>query len=162
MRTPVEHSEEMGSRAGRDVYLKLENQQRTGAFKIRGALAKLLAMDPADRERGVLTASAGNHGQGVALAARLLNVPATVVLPVGVPLTKLTAIQHHGAEVLLQGVAYDDAHASRSSSAKSEAWPTSTRSKTRTSSPGRARWASSCWRTCPISTHSWCQLAAVA
>jgi threonine dehydratase len=110
-RTPVEHSEEMGSRAGRDVYLKLENQQRTGAFKIRGALAKLLAMDPVERKRGVITASAGNHGQGVALAARLLNVPATVVLPVGVPLAKLTAVQHHGAEVFLQGVAYDDAHA---------------------------------------------------
>src|ERR1700730_16166867 len=110
-RTPVEHSEEMGARAGREVYLKLENQQRTGAFKIRGPLAKLLAMNPAERERGVLTASAGNHGQGVALAARLLNVPATVVLPVSVPLTKLTAIQHHGAEVVLQGMAYDDAHA---------------------------------------------------
>ena len=102
-RTPVEHSEEMGSRAGRDVYLKLENQQRTGAFKIRGALAKLLAMDPVERKRGVITASAGNHGQGVALAARLLNVPATVVLPVGVPLAKLTAVQHHGAEVLPSG-----------------------------------------------------------
>src|ERR1700694_2585201 len=110
-RTPVERSEEMGSRAGRDVYLKLENQQRPGAFKIRGALAKLLAMDPVERERGVLTASAGNHGQGVALAARLLNIPATVVLPVGGALTKLTAIQHEGAEVLLQGVAYDDAYA---------------------------------------------------
>jgi threonine dehydratase len=110
-RTPVEHSEELGTLAGRDVYLKLENQQRTGAFKIRGALAKLLAMDPAERERGVLTASAGNHGLGVALAARLLNVPATVVLPVGVPLAKLTAVQQHGAEVLLEGLAYDDAYA---------------------------------------------------
>ena len=110
-RTPVEHSDEMGARAGRDVYLKLENQQRTGAFKIRGALSKLLSMDPTERERGVLTASAGNHGQGVALAAKLLGVPATVVLPVVVPLAKLTAIQRHGAEVLLQGLAYDDAHA---------------------------------------------------
>ena len=62
-RTPVEHSAEMGSRAGRDVYLKLENQQRTGAFKIRGALAKLLAMHPADRQRGVLTASAATTGR---------------------------------------------------------------------------------------------------
>jgi threonine dehydratase len=110
-RTPVEHSEELGTGPGREVFLKLENQQRTGAFKIRGALAKLLAMAPAERERGVLTASAGNHGQGVALAARLLGVPATVVLPVYVPLAKLTAIQRHGAEVVLHGLAYDDAHA---------------------------------------------------
>lgn len=109
-RTPVEHSADLSALAGREVYLKLENLQHTGAFKIRGALSKLLAMEPAERARGVVTASAGNHGQGVALAAKLLGVPAIVVLPVGVPLAKLTAIQRHGAEVVLEGAAYDDAH----------------------------------------------------
>ena len=110
-RTPVERSADLAAIAGRQVTLKLENQQHTGAFKLRGALAKLLAMDPARRARGVLTASAGNHGQGVALAARLLGIPATVVLPVGAPLAKVTAIQRHGATIVLEGAAYDEAHA---------------------------------------------------
>lgn len=109
-RTPVEHSADLSGLAGREVYLKLENLQRTGAFKLRGALARLLAMAPAERAHGVVTASAGNHGQGVALAARLLGVPACIVLPVGAPLAKVTAIQRHGAEVVLEGASYDDAH----------------------------------------------------
>jgi threonine dehydratase len=110
-RTPTERSEPLGEVAGRELFLKLENLQHTGAFKIRGALAKLLAMDPAERARGVITASAGNHGQGVALAARLLGCPATVVVPINVPLAKLTAIQRQGAEAVLEGASYDDAHA---------------------------------------------------
>src|SRR5215218_9867453 len=85
-RTPVIRSADLSALTGRDLYLKLENQQQTGAFKIRGALAKLLGMPVAARSAGVLTASAGNHGQGVALAARLLGVPSMVVLPVGAPL----------------------------------------------------------------------------
>ncbi len=109
--TPVEQSPDLSELSGRQVYLKLENLQRTGAFKIRGAISKLLAMDPAERARGVVTASAGNHGQGVALAARLLGVPALVVVPVGAPLAKITAIQRHGAEVVLHGASYDEAHA---------------------------------------------------
>ncbi len=110
-RTPTERSEALGELAEREVFLKLENLQHTGAFKVRGALSKLLAMDRRERGRGVITASAGNHGQGVALAARLLGCPATVVVPVGVPLAKLTAIQRQGAEVILEGGSYDDAHA---------------------------------------------------
>ena len=110
-RTPLLASPDLSALCGREVLLKLENQQKTGAFKLRGAVAKLLAMRPAERGRGVVTASAGNHGQGVALAAKLLGVPATVVLPVGAPLAKLTAIQRHGAEVLLEGTSYDEAHA---------------------------------------------------
>ncbi len=109
--TPTEHSPELSDLAGCQVFLKLENLQRTGAFKLRGAVSKLLAMDAADRERGVVTASAGNHGQGVALAARLLGLQATVVVPVGAPLAKVTAIQGHGAEVILEGMSYDEAHA---------------------------------------------------
>jgi threonine dehydratase len=110
-RTPVIRSSDLSTITGRDLFLKLENQQQTGAFKIRGALSKLLALSPERRAAGVLTASAGNHGQGVALAARLLGVPSTVVLPVGAPLAKVTAIQRHGAQVVLEGAAYDDAHA---------------------------------------------------
>ncbi|HKY52509.1 MAG TPA: threonine ammonia-lyase, partial [Candidatus Limnocylindria bacterium] len=97
--------------AGREVFLKLENLQRTGAFKIRGALNALTRLDPATRAAGVVTASAGNHGQGVAFAAQLVGAPATVVLPQGVPLAKLTAIQRTGAETVLADGGYDEAHA---------------------------------------------------
>jgi threonine dehydratase len=110
-RTPTEKSEAISGLAGREVYLKLENLQKTGSFKIRGGLNALMQMDEARRANGVVTASAGNHGQGVAYAARLLSVPACVVLPIGVPLAKLTAIQRTGAETVLIGESYDEAHA---------------------------------------------------
>ena len=109
--TPTERSASLGALAGREVYLKLENLQHTGAFKIRGALNAILRLDPTARARGVVTASAGNHGQGVAFAARLVGVPACVVLPHGVPLAKLTAIQRAGAETLLADGGYDGADA---------------------------------------------------
>ena len=107
--TPLQSSPDLSALAGCTLLLKLENLQRTGAFKIRGALNKLLTMDPAVAARGVLTASAGNHGQGVALAARLLGFPATIVLPLGVSLAKLEAIERHGAQTILYGSAYDEA-----------------------------------------------------
>ncbi len=110
-RTPSELSEPLGQLTGRELVLKLENLQHTGAFKIRGALSRLLAMPPDVRAGGVITASAGNHGLGVALAARLLGISATVVVPTTVPLAKLTAIQRQGAEAVLEGPTYDDAHA---------------------------------------------------
>ena len=110
-RTPTEHSPDLSGMVGREVYLKLENLQRTGAFKIRGAVSRLLTIDPGARARGVVTASAGNHGQGVALAAKLLGAPATVVLPLAAPLAKISAIQRHGAEIVLHGASYDHAHA---------------------------------------------------
>src|SRR3979411_2462484 len=109
--TPTEHSPDLSHIVGRDVYLKLENVQRTGAFKIRGAISRLLTIDPPERARGVVTASAGNHGQGGALAAKLRDAPATVVLPVSAPLAKIAAIQRHGAHVVLEGASYDSAHA---------------------------------------------------
>ena len=110
-RTPTERSPALSQLAGRDVYLKLENLQRTGAFKIRGALNALTRLDATTRAAGVVTASAGNHGQGVAFAAQLVGAPATVVLPQGVPLAKLTAIQRSGAETVLADGGYDEAHA---------------------------------------------------
>jgi threonine dehydratase len=110
-RTPTEKSEALSGLAGREVYLKLENLQKTGSFKIRGALNALMNKDERERANGVVTASAGNHGQGVAFAAKLLGIPACVVLPIGVPLAKLTAIQRAGAETILTGESYDEAHA---------------------------------------------------
>ena len=108
-RTPLLHSADLSALAGCEVHLKLENLQRTGAFKIRGALNHVLALDPHTRGRGVVTASAGNHGQGVAVAAAMVGVAACVVLPRGVPLAKLTAIQRAGAEVVIDGADYDEA-----------------------------------------------------
>jgi threonine dehydratase len=110
-RTPLERSEPLSALAGCEVFLKLEDLQHTGAFKVRGALYKLLRLDPATRARGVLTASAGNHGQGLAHAAKLLGIPAWIVLPESVPLAKLIAIQRTGAETVVEGVDYDAAHA---------------------------------------------------
>src|SRR5439155_1255901 len=109
--TTNEKANTLSGLTGRDVYLKLENLQKTGSFKIRGALNALMRMGEDRRANGVITASAGNHGQGVAFAAKLLGVPACVVLPIGVPLAKLTAIQRAGAETVLTGETYDDAHA---------------------------------------------------
>ena len=108
-RTPLIASPDLSALAGCDIHLKLENLQRTGAFKLRGALARLLMLDAEERSRGVVTASAGNHGHGVAVGAAALGVPACVVLPRGVPLAKLTAIQRAGAEVVITGSGYDEA-----------------------------------------------------
>jgi threonine dehydratase len=110
-RTPLIASPDLSALAGCEIHLKLENLQRTGAFKLRGALNRLLALDASERARGVVTASAGNHGQGVAVAAAELGIPACVVLPRGVPLAKLTAIQRAGAEVVITGSGYDEAFA---------------------------------------------------
>ncbi|MBI3522894.1 MAG: threonine ammonia-lyase [Chloroflexi bacterium] len=110
-RTPTERSSALSELTGREVFLKLENLQRTGAFKIRGALHAILRLDPKVRASGVATASAGNHGQGVAFAAQLVGVRATVVVPHGVPLAKLAAIQRTGAEAVLEGANYDESHA---------------------------------------------------
>jgi len=111
VRTPLVTSPDLSALAGCEVHLKLENLQRTGAFKLRGALAKLLTLDAQERTRGVVTASAGNHGLGVAVGAAALGIPACVVLPRGVPLAKLTAIQRAGAEVVMAGSGYDEAFA---------------------------------------------------
>lgn len=110
-RTPLSASPDLSLLAGCEIHLKLENLQRTGAFKLRGAVNRLLQLDAADRAKGVVTASAGNHGQGVAVAAATLGIPACVVLPRGVPLAKLTAIQRAGAEVVITGSGYDEAYA---------------------------------------------------
>src|SRR3977135_2918589 len=158
-RTPTERSPALSQLAGRDVYLKLENLQRTGAFKIRGALNALTRLDATKRAAGVVTASAGNHGQGVAFAAQLVGAPATVVLPQGVPLAKLTAIQRSGAETVLADGGYDEAHAVALEIARAGA-PTSPRATMATSSPARERSHSSSSRMRTRSTPSSCRSAA--
>lgn len=91
------------------VYLKPENLQRTGAYKVRGAYYKTSQLSDEEREKGLITASAGNHAQGVANAAKLYGVKATIVMPVGTPLIKINRTKSYGAEVVLHGDVYDDA-----------------------------------------------------
>ena len=100
-RTPVMTSRTMDARTGAAVFFKCENFQRTGAFKFRGAYNALAQLSPAQRQRGVLTYSSGNHAQAVALAGRLLAVPATIVMPDDAPAVKLAATRGYGAEVVL-------------------------------------------------------------
>jgi len=107
-RTPTVFSYTFSESAGAPVYLKLENLQRTGSFKLRGALWKILSLSPAERARGLVAASAGNHAQGVALAARLLGCSAAIVMPESTALLKIRRTEGYGAEVLLHGSSWDD------------------------------------------------------
>ncbi|MBT5855005.1 threonine ammonia-lyase [bacterium] len=108
--TPVVHSDFLSQAYGCQVYLKLENLQRTGAFKERGAFNKLMNLSEEDRQKGVIAASAGNHAQGVAYGARKLGMDATIVMPRTTPLIKVQATKSYGAEVILEGESYDDAY----------------------------------------------------
>ena len=102
-RTPTDRSQFLSDLLGVPVHLKLENLQRTGSFKIRGATYRLSRLSEKERERGVVAASAGNHAQGVALAAQTLGIPATIFMPLGVPVPKLLATRGYGADVVLEG-----------------------------------------------------------
>ena len=108
--TPVCSSETLGRLSGRRVFLKAENLQRTGSFKIRGAFNKIQLLGDSDRAAGVVTASSGNHGQAVALAARESGVKATVFMPEEAPMAKVEAARNYGAEIVLVGQGYDEAH----------------------------------------------------
>ena len=107
--TPVQASRWLADRVGAPVVLKCENLQRTGSFKIRGAYLRLSRLGPAERERGVVAASAGNHAQGVALAAKELGIAARVYMPEGAPIPKEKATRAYGAEVVFAGRTVDDA-----------------------------------------------------
>ena len=107
--TPLEGSRVLRDRVGGPVWLKCENLQRTGSFKIRGAYVRIARLSPADRARGVVAASAGNHAQGVALAASLLGIESTVFMPEAAPLPKVAATTAYGATVRLHGATLDDA-----------------------------------------------------
>jgi len=102
-RTPMESSRYLAERLGVPVHLKCENLQRTGSYKLRGASNRIAALSDEERARGVVAASAGNHAQGVAYAARELGIAATIFMPVGVALPKLEATRAYGAEVVLVG-----------------------------------------------------------
>jgi threonine dehydratase len=107
--TPMEGSRWLSDRVGGPVHLKCENLQRAGSFKIRGAYVRIARLSPAERARGVVAASAGNHGQGVALAASLLDTAATVFMPVGAPIPKEEATRSYGADVRFAGHTVDEA-----------------------------------------------------
>ncbi|HEU5477913.1 MAG TPA: threonine ammonia-lyase [Gaiellaceae bacterium] len=106
--TPVFPSETLSRLAGRPVRLKAENLQRTGSFKIRGAYVKLSSLEPDQRAAGVVAASAGNHGQAVAWAARELGMPARIFMPQDSPMAKVDATRNYGAEVVLTGPAFEE------------------------------------------------------
>ncbi|TFV52969.1 threonine ammonia-lyase [Blastococcus sp. TF02A-35] len=102
-RTPLEYSGALADRVGGPVWLKCENLQRTGSFKIRGAYTRIARLTDEERARGVVAASAGNHAQGVALAARLLGARATVYMPESAPLPKVAATESYGAQIEMFG-----------------------------------------------------------
>jgi threonine dehydratase len=107
--TPMESSRFLGELLGSPVFLKCENLQRTGSYKIRGAYNRIARLTDEEKSHGVVAASAGNHAQGVAFAARELGIAATIFMPVGVALPKLQATRNYGAEVVLRGHAVDEA-----------------------------------------------------
>jgi threonine dehydratase len=109
--TPMLPELRLTRQLGARVMLKAESLQRAGSFKIRGAFNKISHLTEDERKRGVIAASAGNHAQGVALAARIFGVPATIVMPEFAPLTKVVNTRNYGAEVVLHGASFDDASA---------------------------------------------------
>jgi threonine dehydratase len=108
--TPLEYSRTLSRMTGAEIYLKSEHMQRSGSFKVRGASYKISRLTPEQCQAGVVAASAGNHAQGVAIAASQRGIPCTIVMPEGAPLAKVTATQEYGAEVVLHGLTYDDAN----------------------------------------------------
>ncbi len=109
LQTKLIYSEYFSEISGNKVYLKPENMQYTGAYKVRGSYYKISTLSPEDRAKGLVTASAGNHAQGVAYAAKIYGVKATIVMPTTTPLIKVNRTKGYGAEVVLYGDVYDDA-----------------------------------------------------
>ncbi|MGH7871303.1 MAG: threonine ammonia-lyase [Candidatus Binatia bacterium] len=109
--SPFPHSETVSQMTGNKVFFKLENLQLTGSFKERGALNRLLTLSPEEARRGVIAASAGNHGMAVAYHSRRLNIASTIVMPVSAPLIKVTRVRQYGAKGVLSGNDYDGAYA---------------------------------------------------
>jgi len=109
--TPLSYAPLLSKVTDCKVYLKKENLQVTGAFKIRGAYNKIASLSDAQRACGVVAASAGNHAQGVALSASKFSIKAVIIMPESTPLTKVNGVKHYGAEVILAGANYDEAYA---------------------------------------------------
>src|ERR1700739_115750 len=110
-RTPCRRSRTLSEITGAEVWVKFENLQFTAAYKERGALNKLLQLTEAEKKRGVIAASAGNHSQGLAYHAARLGIPVTIVMPRGTPFVKVQQTRNHGAEVVIDGEGYDEASA---------------------------------------------------
>ena len=107
--TKLMYSEYFSNQTGNKVYLKPENMQYTGAYKVRGAYYKISTLTDEERSKGLITASAGNHAQGVAYAAKLYGCKATIVMPTSTPLIKVNRTRSYGADVVLYGDVYDEA-----------------------------------------------------
>lgn len=107
--TPLDYSKTFSDLAQNEVYLKLENLQKTGSFKVRGSYNKLISLSEEELKKGVVAASAGNHAQGVAYSSQMLGIPCTIVMPKGAPLSKVLATRQYGAEVILEGNVFDEA-----------------------------------------------------
>ncbi|MCR4741235.1 MAG: pyridoxal-phosphate dependent enzyme, partial [Lachnospiraceae bacterium] len=108
--TKLIYSSFLSEQTGNRVYLKPENMQMTGAYKLRGAYYKVTTLTKEERDAGVITASAGNHAQGVAYAAKEYGMKAVIVMPTTTPLIKVNRTKSYGAEVVLYGDVYDDAY----------------------------------------------------
>lgn len=109
--TDLLESVKLSEKTGANVYYKCENLQKTGSFKVRGACNKIASLTDEEKANGVIASSAGNHAQGVALGAKLSGIKATIVMPATAPLAKVTATKGYGAEVVQEGLVYDDAYA---------------------------------------------------
>ena len=107
--TKLVYSDYLSRQTGNKVYLKPENMQLTGAYKLRGAYYKTSTLTEEERQKGLITASAGNHAQGVAYAAKCYGVKATIVMPTTTPLMKINRTKSYGADVVLYGNVYDEA-----------------------------------------------------
>ena len=107
-KTPLYYSETFSKMSGSKVYLKAEFQQKTGSFKLRGAFAKIRSLAPEEKKHGVIAASAGNHAQGVAYASKLEKIPCTIVMPLTASPAKVAATRGYGANVILDGINYDE------------------------------------------------------
>src|SRR3989338_5611101 len=108
--TPLKRSNYFSEVFKKNIFLKMENLQNTGAFKVRGARNKLLSLSEAEKKKGVITASAGNHAQGVAHQAKILGIPSMIVMPEASPMGKVIATKGYGAKVILKGEDYDEAY----------------------------------------------------
>ena len=107
--TKLVYSEHFSNMTGNKVYFKPENMQYTGAYKVRGAYYKISTLSEEEKKKGLITASAGNHAQGVAYAAKLAGIKATIVMPTSTPLMKVNRTRSYGAEVVLEGDVFDEA-----------------------------------------------------
>lgn len=150
--SPCAYTETLSRMTGCRVYLKLENLQMTGSFKERGALNKILSLNAEQKAAGIVAASAGNHAQGVAHAARIQGIKAVIVMPETTPLAKIRGTQAFGAEIILHGGSYDEAFAKASELRIDGAIPSSMRSMIPPSLRARAPSVWSCWNRSRIST----------